>query len=92
MGSGGTGNCTSSPFKISDISLQNITGTTKSTSVASFQCSAVAPCERIEIIGVDLVLANGTEPTKYLCDNAKEEIGWKCNGQACVGGSATGGC
>ncbi|KAH7360908.1 pectin lyase fold/virulence factor [Rhexocercosporidium sp. MPI-PUGE-AT-0058] len=92
MGSGGVGNCTSSLFKISDVSVRNIKGTTKSNAVASFQCSALAPCERIRIEGVDLVLANGTEPERYLCDNVKEEIGWKCNGKPCIGGSAVGGC
>ncbi|KAG4431378.1 hypothetical protein IFR05_013138 [Cadophora sp. M221] len=92
MGSGGVGNCTSSLFKISDVSVKNITGTTKSTAVASFQCSALAPCERIEIKGVDLALANGTAPWRYLCDNVKEEIGWTCNGKPCIGGSAVGGC
>lgn len=92
MGSGGVGNCTSSPFKISDVSVYNLTGTTKNTAVASFQCSAVAPCENIKIEGVDLKLSNGTAPWKYLCDNLKGEKGFACTGKPCIGGSAVGGC
>jgi hypothetical protein len=92
MGSGGTGNCTSSKFKLSDITVKNITGTTKTTTVASFQCSAVEPCGDIEISGMGLKVANGTLAWKYLCGNVEDTVGFNCTGPACVGGSSTGGC
>ncbi|KAJ5832922.1 hypothetical protein N7474_001233 [Penicillium riverlandense] len=91
--SGAAGNCTSSKFQLRDLSFRNIAGTTTSEDVASFQCSAVKPCENIKITGVDLVLqSNGTQTDEYLCGNVEGTRGFKCTGDVCVGGSATGGC
>lgn len=90
--SGTAGNCTSSKFQLRDLSFANLTGTTTSADVASLQCSAVKPCEKIQITGVDLALANGTRAKKYLCGNVEGTSGFNCTGAVCVGGSATGGC
>ncbi|KAE8375862.1 pectin lyase fold/virulence factor [Aspergillus bertholletiae] len=91
-GAPGEGNCTNSEFQIRGISVSNFSGTTKSTRVASFQCSAVAPCTDIALYGINLVLANGTAASDYLCGNVKDPKGFECTGPVCEGGSATGEC
>ena len=91
-GAPGQGNCTNSHFQLRNISIDGLTGTTKSDRVASLQCSAVAPCTDIELENVNLKLSNGTETTSYLCGNVVDAIGWNCTGPVCEGGSATGEC
>lgn len=90
--SGTAGNCTSSEFQLRDLTFKNLSGTTTSADVASFQCSAVKPCENISITGVNLTLANGTLADEYLCGSFEGTRGFNCTGAVCVGGSATGGC
>ncbi|KAI1205366.1 galacturan 1,4-alpha-galacturonidase B [Annulohypoxylon truncatum] len=92
MGAPGDGNCTNSEFEILDITVNNMSGTTKSDEVASLQCSAVKPCVDIGLFGVDLKFDNGTSATAYLCGNAESPRGFNCTGEPCVGGSDTGGC
>lgn len=91
-GAPGVGNCTNSQFQIRDITVDGMVGTTKSSRVASLQCSAVAPCTNIGLFDVDLEFANGTSATSYLCGNAVNPQGFNCTGTPCVGGSATGEC
>ena len=91
-GAPGEGNCTNSEFQIRDISVLNLSGTTESTRVASFQCSAVAPCTDITLSGINLELTNGTAASEYLCGNVEDPKGFKCTGPVCEGGSATGEC
>ncbi|OGM40283.1 galacturan 1 [Aspergillus bombycis] len=91
-GAPGEGNCTNSEFQVRDISVLNLSGTTESTRVASFQCSAVAPCTDIALSGINLELTNGTAASEYLCGNVKDPIGFECTGPVCEGGSATGEC
>ncbi|GAB1215643.1 hypothetical protein ATERTT37_004835 [Aspergillus terreus] len=91
-GAPGEGNCTNSQFQIRDITLANLTGTTKVSSVASFQCSAVAPCTNIGLFHTDLTLSNGKIAGEYLCGNVEDPRGFECTGAPCVGGSATGEC
>ena len=90
--SGTAGNCTSSKFQLRDLVFKDLSGTTASADVASFQCSTVQPCENISITGVDLTLTNGTLAAEYLCGNVVGVRGFNCTGAVCVGGSATGGC
>ncbi|KAL4861783.1 hypothetical protein BDV12DRAFT_190847 [Aspergillus spectabilis] len=89
-GAPGEGNCTNSQFQIRDLSVINLHGTTKSSRVTSFQCSAVAPCTNLGLFGTDLKFANGTVAGDYLCGNVKDPRGFECTGDVCVGGSATG--
>ncbi|PLB46165.1 galacturan 1,4-alpha-galacturonidase B [Aspergillus steynii IBT 23096] len=92
IGAPGQGNCTSSEFQIRDITVANLSGTTKSSRVASLQCSAVAPCTDIGLLDVDLKLTNGTAARQYLCGNVKDPKGFNCTGPVCEGGSSTGEC
>lgn len=91
-GAPGVGNCTNSRFQVRDVAIDGMKGTTKSSRVASLQCSAVAPCTDIELSGIDLNFSNGTEAESYLCGNVKGNAGWECTGKVCEGGSATGEC
>lgn len=59
-GAPGDGNCTNSEFHVSDITVKNLIGTTKSRNVASLQCSAVRPCDKISLLDIDLAYDNGT--------------------------------
>lgn len=92
IGAPGDGNCTNSQFQIRDLTVENLSGTTESSRVASLQCSAVAPCTGIGLIDVDLKFDNGTQAAEYLCGNVEEEVGFECNGEVCEGGSSTGEC
>ncbi|KAF5519098.1 Alpha-L-rhamnosidase rgxB [Colletotrichum aenigma] len=91
-GAPGVGNCTNSQFQIRDITVDGMSGTTKSSRVASLQCSAVAPCINIGLFDVDLRFDNGTAAASYLCGHAENPLGFECTGTPCVGGSATGEC
>ncbi|KAI5301806.1 hypothetical protein KEM56_001341 [Ascosphaera pollenicola] len=86
-------NCTSSQFQMRDIYFENVTGTCEKDVIASFRCSAVAPCKNIEFKGVDLKKSNGKgKPDQWLCGHVEDPKGWKCTGKACEKPSSTGGC
>ncbi|KAH2841251.1 hypothetical protein KXW08_008316 [Aspergillus fumigatus] len=85
-------NCTSSKFQIRDLRIEDVTGSSTTDVVASFQCSAVKPCTEIQIQNVNLQLANGTMADEYLCGNVEGTRGFNCTGKACEKPSATGGC
>ncbi|MBE3044300.1 hypothetical protein IMZ48_17375 [Candidatus Bathyarchaeota archaeon] len=72
--------------------MENLSGTTSSSRVASLQCSAVAPCTGIGLVDVDLKFDNGTRAGDYLCGNVEEEHGFECTGKPCEEGSSTGEC
>lgn len=92
IGAPGEGNCTNSQFQIRDVTVDNLQGTTKSSRVASLQCSAVAPCTDIALVDIDLRFDNGTSAAEYLCGNIEGEEGFECTGEVCEGGSSTGEC
>lgn len=93
-GGGTPSNCTNSEVQIYDITVQNLTGTTESSTVASLQCSAVKPCYNIALEDIDLTLTTNSsaEATSYLCSEVEDMIGFNCTGDACVGSSGTGEC
>lgn len=92
IGAPGDGNCTNSEFHVRDITMDGLTGTTVSPNIASLQCSAVKPCDEINLTNIDLKFENGTSTKSYLCGNVKEPGGFECTGKACEGGSSTGEC
>lgn len=92
-GGGTPSNCSNSEMEIRDITVDGLSGTTASTSVASLQCSAVKPCTNIGLFDIDLTLtSNGTGAAAYLCSEVVDNVGFTCTGPACVGSSDTGGC
>lgn len=91
--SGEGGDCENSEFVIRDISVSGLTGSGQSTSAASLQCSAVAPCFDIEIKDVNLTNTDGGATVEeYLCLNANDLQGFECTGEACAEPNSTGGC
>lgn len=92
IGAPGEGNCTNSQFEVADIIIDGLTGTTESENVASLQCSAVAPCDGIKLVNIDLKFDNGTAAEEYLCGNVEDPEAFECTGKACEGGSSTGEC
>lgn len=73
------GGCDTSRFKISDMHWGNARGTTRSDRVATLDCSAEAPCERVELFDNDLTVAeDGRDVQVYLCDNVVDQEGFEC--------------
>lgn len=91
-GAPGVGNCTNSQFQIRKVGIDGMVGTTKSSRVASLQCSAEKPCTDITLENIDVKLTNGSVAGAYLCGNVMDTKGWNCTGKVCEGGSATGEC
>ncbi|KAL9109086.1 MAG: hypothetical protein Q9227_006177 [Pyrenula ochraceoflavens] len=90
--SGAAGNCTSSKFELENIYVSDLSGTSTTGTVASFQCSGVKPCHDITIENVDLTVNGTQQAVGYLCGNVEGTYGWNCTGEVCIGASATGGC
>jgi hypothetical protein len=89
IGAPGTGNCTNSQFDVAGITVDGLTGTTRTSKVASLQCSAVAPYSNIRLMDIELRLQNETAVRQYLCGNVARPQGFECTGKACEGGSST---
>ncbi|KAL9534705.1 Alpha-L-rhamnosidase [Sphaerulina musiva] len=78
---GGTGDCDTSTFEISDLRWHNIRGTQKRLQAVDIQCSAAAPCHDINITNVEMILADtGAPATEYQCSNVVHPIGFVCDG------------
>jgi hypothetical protein len=86
------GDCNSSKFQVSDVFMEDIRGTIAADPIASFQCSAAAPCKYFTMLDMNVKLTNGTTATGRKCSNLEGTTGFNCTGAACSGGSATGGC
>ncbi|TKX22206.1 glycosyl hydrolases family 28 protein [Elsinoe australis] len=82
-GAPGVGNCTNSPFQVRNLEIRNTSGTTKNKNVASFQCSAVAPCTNIGLFDTEITFGNGTVAKDYLCGNVVNPTGFNCTGPPC---------
>jgi polygalacturonase len=79
----GNGNCDTSLFKVSNIHWGNTTGTTRSSTIATLQCSGAVNCTDIEIFENDLTVQNtGTKADRYLCKSVQEPRGFNCTGGA----------
>jgi galacturan 1,4-alpha-galacturonidase len=91
--SGVAGDCNSSLFQLSDITISNVTGSTLTDPIASYQCSAAAPCHDISMFDVDLSVGSGsTVATGWNCSSVENTFGFNCTGTACLVGTATGSC
>lgn len=78
---GGTGDCDTSTFEISDLRWHNIRGTQKRLQAVDIQCSAAAPCHDINITNVEMTVADtGAPATGYQCSNVVHPIGFVCDG------------
>ena len=80
-------NISSNQVQISDITWQNITGTSRYDIAGSIHCSASVPCPGLKFIDVNITSVNAsmglpTPPEKYLCANIV--------GQNATGANSTG--
>ncbi|KAI4301444.1 hypothetical protein L6164_034722 [Bauhinia variegata] len=75
-----------SAWKISDAHFRKIIGSTVSNIAISLQCSALNPCQGIEVADVDLVYSGPPENTIFVssCSNANATFGGKLNPPACA--------
>jgi Glycosyl hydrolases family 28 len=75
--SGVAGDCNSSEFLIEDIAIEDIEGTIDADPIASYQCSAAAPCQNISMLDVALTV-NGSAATGWKCSNLVGAVGFAC--------------
>jgi galacturan 1,4-alpha-galacturonidase len=80
--SGFTGQCDTSKFAISDLSIRTMGGSLQTDVVASMQCSGVAPCTGISIRDVFFNVNGGGTAKQYLCSNVVRPDGFQCTGKA----------
>jgi len=85
--SGANASCDTSKFKISNITLSDVSGSVYSDIVAIMQCSADAyGCDGITIEDITVTdtssAANATYPDayRYLCSNINSPVGYSCTG------------
>jgi len=83
------GDCDTSKFRITDFTVSDVRGTSDTDIVASLQCSAAAPCDKIRIHNVNVhttgkkeTAAAGKKADHYSCKNVKSTEGFQCNGVA----------
>ncbi|XP_055832512.1 polygalacturonase-like [Solanum dulcamara] len=73
-----------SKVKLTDIHFKNIRGTTNSKAPVALNCSEALPCERIELVDIDLAPSGSTGPLLAArCQNAKTVFSGKTNPGAC---------
>jgi len=80
--SGFTGQCDTSKFQISDLSIATMAGSLQTDVVASMQCSGAAPCTDISIRDVYFKVNGGASAKQYLCSNVVSPDGFECTGRA----------
>ncbi|KAI4668024.1 uncharacterized protein J4E78_001845 [Alternaria triticimaculans] len=77
-------NCDSSRLKISDITWENITGTSRYNVAAGIYCSRGAPCIGLKFKNIDIRPKNGGT-AKILCSNMNSDSGLACTGTCPAG-------
>ncbi|USW46759.1 Putative glycoside hydrolase, family 28, pectin lyase/virulence factor [Septoria linicola] len=77
---GGTGDCDTSEFQISDLHWYDIRGTQQRKEATDFQCSAAVPCPRISVTNLDMTVSGTGEPaTGHKCSNVLDPVGFECD-------------
>ncbi|KAI4662535.1 uncharacterized protein J4E79_004825 [Alternaria viburni] len=77
-------NCDSSRLKISDITWENMTGTSRYNVAAGIYCSGGAPCTGLHFKNIDIRPKNGGT-AKILCSNMNSDSGLACTGTCPAG-------
>ena len=78
---GGTGDCDTSLFQISDLHWHDIRGTQKRQEATDFQCSAAAPCHGLNVTNIDMIMSDtGAPATGHVCSNVIDPVGFVCDG------------
>ncbi|KAK1279093.1 hypothetical protein QJS04_geneDACA007203 [Acorus gramineus] len=81
-----TGECTdqASRVSISDVSFNNVRGTSASLIAVNFMCSSAAPCKSIRLSNINLTPIYGDTPTTSSCKNALGSSLGKQQPDACI--------
>lgn len=77
-------NCDSSRLKISDITWENITGTSRYNVAAGIYCSKSTPCTGLKFKDIDIKPKSGGS-AKVLCSNMNSDSGLGCTGTCPAG-------
>ncbi|KAF1832680.1 pectin lyase-like protein [Decorospora gaudefroyi] len=77
-------NCDSSRLKISDITWENISGTSRYNVAAAVYCSGSVPCTGLKFKNIDIRPKNGGT-AKRLCTNINSDSGLDCTGRCPAG-------
>jgi galacturan 1,4-alpha-galacturonidase len=78
-------NCDASRLKISDVTWENITGTSRYNVAAGIYCSKQTPCTGFKFKDIDIKPKSGGAP-KILCSNFnKDTSGLECTGTCPAG-------
>ncbi|KAJ4363130.1 hypothetical protein N0V83_010250 [Neocucurbitaria cava] len=72
-------NCDGSRLKISDVTWENISGTSRYNVAAGIYCSKGAPCTGLKFKNIDIKPKNGGT-AKFLCSNMNSDSGLACTG------------
>jgi galacturan 1,4-alpha-galacturonidase len=77
-------NCDKSKLKISDVTWENVTGTSRYNVAAGIYCSKAAPCEGFKFKNIDIKPIKGGV-AKKLCSNLNSDNGLGCTGTCPAG-------
>jgi galacturan 1,4-alpha-galacturonidase len=77
-------NCDASRLKISDVTWENITGTSRYNVAAGIYCSKQAPCTGLKFKDINIKPKNGGT-SKILCSNMNSDSGLSCTGTCPAG-------
>lgn len=77
-------NCDSSRLKISDVTWENITGTSRYNVAAGIYCSKAAPCTGLRFRNINIKPKDGGT-AKILCSNMNSDSGLACTGTCPAG-------
>ncbi|KAB2020803.1 hypothetical protein ES319_D07G094000v1 [Gossypium barbadense] len=72
-----------SKVKLSNISFKNIHGTSALPEAVKIICSAILPCENVELADIEITLSGTNGPTVSQCSNVKPKVSGKQNPVAC---------
>ncbi|XP_047259981.1 polygalacturonase-like [Capsicum annuum] len=77
-----------SQVKISNVTIQNIKGTSRTQNAVSLLCSKGAPCEGVEVGDIDITYSGKEGPATSKCENIKPNLKGKQSPNVCSSAGA----